>query len=101
MPGRSRYDGIPTGRVEADDGHGGVRDVMYLLTRTPIDPAAAVPLAWHRVAADDRLDLVAARYLGDPAVYWQICDANLTLDPGDLVGPDAEGSVLTIPTPGA
>lgn len=100
MPGRSRYEGLPTARVEVEDGRGGVREVAFLLTREPLDPALAQPLAWHRVAADDRLDLLAARYLGDPAGFWRICDANLALDPDELVGPDAEGGVLVVPTPG-
>jgi hypothetical protein len=100
MP-RSRYDGVPTATIEVDDGRGGVREVPYILTRTPADPATLTPLAWHRVAADDRLDLIAARYLGDPSAFWRIGDANLALDPDDLVGPDAEGTVLVVPAPGA
>ncbi|WP_203736299.1 hypothetical protein [Catellatospora chokoriensis] len=51
----------------------------------------------HRVRADDRLDLLAARYLGDPCAYWHICDANAALDPDALVGPAAEGSTILIP----
>ena len=46
------------------------------------------------------MDLLAARYLGDHAGFWRICDANLALDPDELVGPDAEGGVLVVPTPG-
>lgn len=101
MAGRSRYEAAGTAAVEVDDGCGGVREVVYLLTRTPLDPAATTPLAWHRVAPDDRLDLLASRYLGDPATFWRICDANLALDPDELVGPDAEGAVVVVPTPGA
>ena len=100
MAGRSRYDGARTATVEIDDGRGGRREVVYLLTRTPLDPGATTPFAWHRVAADDRLDLLASRYLGDPAAFWRICDANLALDPDELVGPDAEGAVVVVPTPG-
>jgi hypothetical protein len=115
MPGRSRYDGAQVAYVCVEDGAGGEREVAYLRTRTP-GPAAAdlatgnsagappiagpPPIAWHRVAADDRLDLLAARYLGDPGASWRICDANLALDPDALVGPDAEGAVVVIPAPG-
>jgi hypothetical protein len=86
--------------VVVDDGAGGVREVAYLLTRVPLDPAAVPVAAWHRVAADDRLDLLAARYLGDPGAAWRICDGNLALDPDALVGEDAEGTIIAIPAPG-
>ena len=33
----------------------------------------------------DRLDLIAAKYLGDPLIFWLICDANGAIDPNDLV----------------
>ena len=56
-------------------------------------------MAWHRVAADDRLDLVAHRHLGDPQAWWRICDANAALDPDALVGPDAEGRVIVVRRP--
>ena len=66
MAGRSRYDGAQVASAAVPDGAGATREVAYLLPRTPRDPATVVPLAWHRVVADDRLDLVAHRYLGDP-----------------------------------
>jgi nucleoid-associated protein YgaU len=44
--------------------------------------------------ASDRLDLIAARTLGDPLLFWRIADANLALDPFDLVEP---GRALTVP----
>jgi hypothetical protein len=30
----------------------------------------------HIVTADDRLDQLAARYYGQPLLFWRICDAN-------------------------
>ena len=100
MPGRSRYDGLPTASLTVEDGAGGTREVSYLLPRTPQSPDQATPMAAHRVAPDDRLDLIATRYLGDPAAFWRICDVNLALDPGELVNSTAEGSLLVIPAPG-
>lgn len=35
--------------------------------------------------ATDRLDLLAARALGDPKMFWRICDANDALNPFDLL----------------
>jgi hypothetical protein len=101
MPGQSRYDGVPTATVTEPDGAGGTREVRYLRRRTAPEPSAAAPLAVHRVAADDRLDLVTARYLGDPTAFWRVADANAALDPDALVGPQAEGADLVIPVPGA
>jgi hypothetical protein len=100
MFSRSRYDGLPVAVVVVPDGDGGEREVAYLRTRTPGDPDAMTPAAWHRVGQHDRLDLVAATYLGDVGAFWRICDANRALDPDDLVAPSAEGSVLVVPAPG-
>jgi phage tail protein X len=71
----------------------------YLLPRVPPPHAAGIALARHRVEVGDRLDLIAFRYYGDPAGAWQICDANAALDPDDLVGPAAVGTVIVIPAP--
>ena len=100
MPGRSRYDGLPTASLLVEDGAGGTREVSYLLPRTPLSPDQATPMAAHRVAPDDRLDLIATRYLGDPAAFWRICDVNLALDPDGLVDSTAGGSLIVIPAPG-
>ncbi|GAA1579262.1 hypothetical protein GCM10009678_72360 [Actinomadura kijaniata] len=94
----SRYQDAPTASLMLSDGRGGQREVRYLLPGgQEHNQVAAPPTSWHRVRADDRIDLIAAHYLGDPAAYWQVCDANAALDPFDLVGPHAEGSVLAIP----
>jgi hypothetical protein len=36
------------------------------------------------VKEPDRLDNIAARYLGDPEQFWRICDANPILEPEEL-----------------
>jgi len=96
----SRYDGVETAAILVPDGAGGRREVPYLRRRTPADPASVRPMATHRVAADDRLDLVAGRYLGDPTAFWRVADANAALDPDALVAPEAEGRDLVIPVAG-
>jgi hypothetical protein len=101
VAGRSRYDGAQVASAAAGDGAGATREVAYLVPRTPRDPVAAVPLAWHRVAADDRADLVAHRYLGDPQAWWRICDANAALDPDALIGQENEGRVIVVGVPEA
>ena len=49
----------------------------------------------HLVADGDRLDLLAHRYLGDPELFWRICDANRALRPEELTR--EAGRVLGIP----
>ena len=96
-----RYDGVEKAEVEGPDGAGGRRTVRYLRRRRLPDPRDVRPLALHRVDAADRLDLVAARYLGDPLAAWQVADANVALDPDELTAPGTEGDVLVIPFPQA
>ena len=99
MPGRSRYDGAAQAAAVLTNPSGESRAVAYLLPRAPQDAGGGTPLAWHRVAADDRIDLVADRYLGDPQAWWRICDANAALDPDALIGPDNEGRIIVIGVP--
>ena len=49
------------------------------------------------VAQGDRLDLIAARTLGDPEHFWRICDANDALDPVELTS--EAGRMLRVPFP--
>lgn len=49
------------------------------------------------VMQGDRLDLIAARTLGDPQVFWRICDANNAVDPLDLTA--VSGRIIRVPLP--
>jgi nucleoid-associated protein YgaU len=101
LPATSRYATAEIATAVEPDGAGGTREVRYLRRRL-LDPPAVPPaiLATHRVGADDRLDVIAARYLGDPTAFWRIGDANDALDPDELVAPEAEGRLLVVPVPG-
>jgi nucleoid-associated protein YgaU len=99
LGGTSRYDTVETAVLTVRTDRGSTREVRYLRRRELPDPATAVPIAQHVVAAQDRLDLIAATYYGDPTAYWQIAEANSALDPEELVGPQMEGNVLVIPIP--
>ncbi len=37
-----------------------------------------------RIEEGDRLDMLAARLLGDPEQFWYICDSNNTMHPLEL-----------------
>jgi nucleoid-associated protein YgaU len=73
--------------------------VTYLARRIVPQPGAAnySTVATHTVKQGDRLDLLAARYLGDPLMYWLICDANGAIRPEQLV--ETPGNTLNITMP--
>jgi hypothetical protein len=54
-------------------------------------------LAEVTVTEGDRLDLIAAKTLGNPEHFWRICDANNAMNPSELT---AEiGRILRVPLP--
>ena len=54
-------------------------------------------VATHTVRQGDRLDLLAAQYLGDPLLFWLLCDANGAIRPEQLV--EIPGTILNITLP--
>lgn len=95
----SRYAGVVVATTEISDGTGGQREVRYLRRRFPPQPSALQTLAEHLVTRGDRLDLIAAKYVGDPAQFWRVCDANLVIHPEELTAPGRIGEWLRIPVP--
>ena len=95
FPTDSRYYGSGILQYTAPDG----QSIPYLVRRFVPQPGAPnfVTIARHSVRQGDRLDLIAAKYLGDPLVFWIICDANGAIRPHDLVA--QPGRVLSITTP--
>lgn len=89
----SRYHGLATAQWTRPDG----RVVTYVQRRFVPSPESLGDLFEHVVAAGDRLDNLAARYLGDPLQYWRLCDANRALRPDALV--EAVGARLRITLP--
>ena len=51
----------------------------------------------HTVVEGDRLDNLAASYIGDPSLYWRICDANGAMRPDELT--ETPGTRLRITLP--
>ncbi|HSL00268.1 MAG TPA: hypothetical protein VK869_08005 [Rubrobacteraceae bacterium] len=93
----SRYAEIETARMTLTDGRGEPRVVAYKRRRFVPPGAAMTTLAEHTVAQGDRLDNIAARYVGDPEQYWRICDANEVVRPEELT--DEVGRVIRIGLP--
>jgi hypothetical protein len=95
FPTDSRYYGSRTLSYTGPNG----QTVTYLARRFVPQPGAPnfSTIATHTVRQGDRLDLLAAKYLGDPLMFWLICDANGAIRPDDLV--ETPGKTLNITTP--
>jgi hypothetical protein len=90
----SRYAKTGTLQITVPDGAGGKREIVYQ-SRRFIPPAGSAGqlLVEHTMLDGERLDGIAARYLGDPSQYWRICDSNAAVDPSELEEP---GRVIVI-----
>jgi len=95
----SRYAAVPVAVLASVDPSGAEREVRYLRRRFLPPPASGTPLAVHAVVKGDRIDLIAARYLGDATRFWQVCDATRVIHPDDLTGEDRIGATVEIPFP--
>ena len=93
FPPNSRYNGLPTLTHTCPDG----RVVCYLTRRFVPPPDRFSALGTHLVVEGDRLDNLAARYLGDPEQYWKLCDANGALRPDELVEAIGRGLRIALP----
>jgi hypothetical protein len=77
----SRYYGIETVKMTAGED---ARVISYKRRRIIPSGATVTILVEHIVTEGDRLDNLAARYVGDPEQFWRICDANDVLRPEEL-----------------
>jgi hypothetical protein len=77
FPPNSRYAGFATAELVQPDG----TRVACLRRRLVPDPARYATVLEHRVLEGERLDRLAAAYLGDPELFWRMADANGLLDP--------------------
>jgi hypothetical protein len=95
FPTDSRYYGSSTLTYTPPNG----QPITYLARRFVPQPGAPnySTVATNTVRQGDRLDLLAANYLGDPLVFWLLCDANGAVRPNALV--ETPGKVLNITTP--
>lgn len=94
----SRYFGLETAELTVLDADGGTRVIAYVRRRFVPRGQASANLVSHAVKQGERLDHLAARYLGDPRQFWLVCDANNVLRPEELV--EEPGRRVDIPLPG-
>lgn len=66
----------------------------FIGNRSRMDAPSQPDDIFHVVEAGDRIDLLSCRYLGDPTLWWVICDYNDVFFPLDL----ELGMVLRIPS---
>jgi len=93
FPSESRYHGIPAVQLTQPDG----TEVAYVKRRFVPPPENFALLQEHRVTDGDRLDNLAARYIGDPTQYWRICDANGAMRPAELTETAGRRLRITLP----
>jgi hypothetical protein len=89
----SRYAPIEQVTVTMADG----RVVAYKRRRFLPQGTTLPLLAELQVPADDRIDLLTGRTLGNPEHFWRICDANDVMDPAEVT--DTPGRTIRIPVP--
>jgi len=89
----SRYSAVSTAIFTDSDG----QEVVYLRRRFLPDPESLALLAVHTVVGGDRAELIAARYLGDPDVWWRIADANDVHEPAALTSTLGRRLRITLP----
>ena len=99
FPPNSRYRGVEVAQLEVLGG----APILYLRRRFVPPPERFDLLVEHAVVAADRLDNLAAHYLGDPELFWRLCDANNALHPEELTELTGRWLRITLPEgmPGA
>ncbi|MFI5101924.1 MAG: LysM domain-containing protein [Terriglobales bacterium] len=89
----SRYYGIDTETLTTVDG----TTIVYLKRRFLPSPDRFQLLQEHTVTQAERLDNIAAKFLGDPELFWRIADANGAMRAEDLVQTVGRKLKITLP----
>ena len=88
----SRYLGIDTGTLTTPAG----QTIVYLRRRFVPQPSLFATIQQHTVTQGERLDNLATDFLGDPELFWRLCDASNAMRPEEL---ETLGRVLLITLP--
>lgn len=88
----SRYSGLETATLELDG-----RTVVYVRRRFVPSADRFETLREHVVTQNERLDNLAARYLGDPLLFWRLCDGNNAMRPDALTERIGRRLRITLP----
>jgi hypothetical protein len=93
FPPSSRYNKTATSKFTLPDG----TEVAYLRRRFVPPPEAFALLQEYAVSQGERLDHIAAKFLGDPEQFWRLCDANGAVKPNELLEPVGRALRITLP----
>jgi len=80
FPANSRYQNIDTSKLVLPDGS----EIVYLQRRFLPLPESLAVMQIYQVTEGDRLDNIAAKFIGDPEQFWRIGDANGEMRPQAL-----------------
>jgi predicted NBD/HSP70 family sugar kinase len=94
----SRYSKLEQIMITTVDPDGAARTVTCVRRRFLPGTAGQTTLVEHLVVDGERLDNLAARYLGDPTQFWRVCDANEVFRPDELT--ETPGRTIDIALPG-
>lgn len=89
----SRYYGVDTETLTTADG----TTIIYLKRRFLPSPDSFQLLQLHTVTQGERLDNIAAKFLGDPELFWRLADANGAMRPEELVQTVGTQLKITLP----
>lgn len=93
FPENSRYHGVPIAHKDAGDG----TTIAHLRRRFLPSPDRFAVTHEHGVTEGERLDQISARELGDPEIFWRICDANGAMRPRELTASIGRRLRITLP----
>jgi len=89
----SRYFGIDTLTYAAPQG----TTTVYIQRRFLPSPDRFQLLQEHTVTQGERLDNIAAQFLGDPTLFWRLCDANNAMRTEELTETIGRKLRITLP----
>ncbi len=93
FPPDSRYANIPIATLEMPDG----QVVAYLRRRFVPNANRFALLQEYLVTQGDRPDNLAATLIGDPLLFWQLCDSNNAVQPDELTATPGRRIRVTLP----
>lgn len=88
----SRYAGLEILKIEIDR-----ETYAYVRRRFVPLPERLAIIGEHTVTQGERLDHIAARYLGDPQLFWRVCDSNRAIRPEELTETVGRPLLITLP----
>ncbi len=80
FPPSSRYQATETILFNRIDG----QQIIHLKRRFVPQQQTFTSIQEHIVQQGERLDNITHQYLGDPELFWQLCDANNVMHPLQL-----------------